>query len=244
MCIGTISLLILAITIMITFIKWNTPVVTQYFGKEVIMLLIGIGACCVLIFIVVAPPSITVCVFQRVGMWLCFSFTFGALFIQTVDVTSKYIHYKLSHSAKRPRFSGPKYQIMFTMGVVFGQLILVVIGLGIDPPVVKRISFIQQAGDAPEIFEICRQPHTAILVLSFTYISSIIFASAILSWIIRKIWSMYMFTSFTLMVVWVLFQTVYFSAKIEFQTGILAIGIALSYYCIYVRHLIISQITV
>ena len=50
--------------------------------------------------------------------------------------------------------------IMFTMAIVF---VLVVIGLGVDPPIVKTdpdviiISFILQAVDAPEIVEICTQ---------------------------------------------------------------------------------------
>ena len=215
MCISTIILLILAIVTVIFFIK------RRYFDVFDKMLLIGIGTHCVLIFVVVAPPSITVCVFQRVGVWLCFSFIFGVLLVTTVHMTRLRLN-------RHDPFSDPKYQIMFTMGIVFGQLIIVVIGLGVDPPVVTN--FIQQAGDAPEIFEICRQPHTAILVLSFMYVSCVIFASAILGWMIRKFKQIYPYviTSFTLMVVWVLFQIVYFSAKIEFQTGILAIDIVLS----------------
>ena len=37
-----------------------------------------------------------------------------------------------------------------------------------------------------------------------------------------------MFTSFTLMVVWVLFVSLYFSTEDEFQTGVLALGVVLS----------------
>ena len=238
-CIGTIAMLILAITTVIFIIKWNTRVVISLDREHMVMLLIGIGAHCVLIFIVVAPPSTTVCVFQRVGVWLCFSFMFGALLVKTIIVRVAQIKFSARGSAT---FSYPKYQIMFTIAIVFGQLILVVIGLGVDPPVVKRdpdvvtTNFIQQAGDAPEIVETCQQPHTAILVLSLTYISFIIFACVIFGLMVRKFQGNHkearyiyiMFTSCISMVVWVIFEPIYFSAEMEFQTGILAIGIALS----------------
>ena len=229
-CIGTIALIILTIITAIFVMKKNRLLDGLLGGAFVVMLLFGIGAHCVLIFIVVAPPSTTICVFQRVGVWLCFSFTFGTLLVKIVQMVP--LRFLATVTVT------PKYMIMRTMAIVFGQLILVVIGLGVDPPVVKRdpdviiTSFIQQAGEPPEIVEICRQPHTTILVLSLMYNSFIIFACAILVWVRRqfqkRIKVYFMLTSSTLMVIWVLFVPTYFSAEMEFQTGVLAIGIALS----------------
>ena len=122
---------------------------------------------------IISPPSTVVCVFQRIGVWLCFSLAFGALFVKIVRVARIFYWYK--SVAKRPTFIESKYQVMFTMAIVVVQLILVVIGLGVDPSVVKRdpdvvrTSYGQQTGNAPKIVETCQQPHIAIVVLSLAY---------------------------------------------------------------------------
>ena len=77
MCIASITLIILAVITVIFVMTWNTPVVKSSGREQMVMLLIGIGACCVLTYIVVAPPSTGVCVFQRIGVWLCFSLALG-----------------------------------------------------------------------------------------------------------------------------------------------------------------------
>ena len=238
MCIATIALIILAAIIVIFIINWQTPVVKSSDREQMIMLLVGIGICCVLTYVVIAPPSTTVCVFQRTGVWLCFSLSFGALLLKIVRIAK--IFYSIESSAKRPSFIGSKYQITFTMTIVLVQLILVVIGLVIDPPIVKRdpdvvsTSSGQQTGNAPEIVETCQQSHTAILILSLIYNSVIIAGCIILGWMTRRFPDNFneaeriMFTSFTLMVVWVLFVPLYLNTESELQMGVLALGIVLS----------------
>ena len=238
MCIATIALIILAAIIVIFIINWNTPVVKSLDREQMIMLLFGIGISFVLTYIIVAPPSTPVCVFQRIGVWLCFSLSFGALLLKIVRIAK--IFYSIESSAETPSFINSKYQITFTMTIVFVQLILVVIGLTIDPPIVKRdpdvvnTSSGQQTGNAPEIIETCRQSHTAILVLSLVYNSVIIAGCIILGWMTRRFPNNFneaeriMFTSFTLMVVWVLFVPLYINTKHELQMGVLALGIVLS----------------
>ena len=87
-------------------------------------------------------------------MWLCFSLASGALLIKIVCITR--IFYSIETSVNKPSFSNTKYQVMFTIAVVFGQLILVVIGLIIDPPIVRRdpnkvvTSSVQPIGNAPK----------------------------------------------------------------------------------------------
>ena len=238
MCIATIALLILAAIIVIFITNWNTPVVKSLDREQMIMLLFGIGISFVLTYIIVAPPSTPVCVFQRIGVWLCFSLSFGALLLKIVRIAK--IFYSIESSAKKPSFIDSKYQITFTMTIVFVQLILVVIGLIIDPPIVKRdpdvvnTSSGQQTGNAPEIVETCQQSHTAILVLSLVYNSVIIAGCIILGWMTRRFPNNFneaeriMFTSFTLVVVWMLFVPLYFNTKHELQMGVLALGIVLS----------------
>ena len=238
MCIASITLIILAVITVIFVMTWNTPVVKSSCREEMIMLLIGIGACCVLTYIVVAPPSTGVCVFQRIGVWLCFSLAFGALLVKIIRVAR--IFHSVKSSAKRPRFTDPMHQVIFTMAIVAGELLLVVIGLGVDPPVVERdpevvvTSSGQQTGEAPEIIETCQQPHTAILVLLLAYNFLIIVGCTILGLMTMGFPDNFneakhvMFTSFTLMVIWVLFMPLYFYTEEEIQSGVLALGIVLS----------------
>ena len=239
MCIASITLIILAVITVIFVMTWNTPVVKSSGREQMVMLLIGIGACCVLIYIIVGPPSTGVCVFQRIGVWLCFSLAFGALLVKIIRVAQ--IFYSIKSSvAKRPRFTSPIYQVIFTMVIVTGQLILVGIGLGIDPPVVERDPEVvltnsgQKTGEAPEIIETCQQPHTVIFVLLLAYNFLIIVGCTILGLMTMGFPDNFneakhvMFTSFTLMVIWVLFVPLYFYAEDEFQSAVLALGIVLS----------------
>ena len=68
MCIASITLIILAIITVIFVMTWNTPVVKSSGREEMVILLIGIKACCFLTYIIVGPPSTGVCVFQRIGV--------------------------------------------------------------------------------------------------------------------------------------------------------------------------------
>ena len=237
MCIASIALLTLAAITVLFIVTWKTPVVKSSGREQMVMLLIGIGTCCVLTFIIVAPPSTGVCVFQRIGIWFCFSLIFGALFVKIIRVGR--IFYSIKSSAKRPRFTDPVHQVIFTMAIVAGQLLLVVIGLGVDPPVVERDPEVVktsygQAGNAPEIVETCQQPHAALLILSLIYNAFIIVGCTILGLMTRRFPENFnearhvMFTSFTLIVVWVLFAPLVLYTEDEFQTGVLALGIVLT----------------
>ena len=179
--------------------------------EQMVRLLIGIGACCVLTYIVVAPPSTGVCVFQRIGVWLCFSLAFGALLVKIIRFAR--IFYSIKSSTKRPQFTDPIHQVVFTIFIVSFQSVLVTIGLIVDHPVVERdpevvtTSSGQQTGEAPEIIETCQQPHTAILVLLLAYNSLIIVGCTILGLMTMGFPENFneakhvMFTSFTLMVI-------------------------------------------
>ena len=237
MCIASIALIILATITVIFVVYWQSPVVKSSGREQMIMLLVGIGICCILTFVVVAPPSTAVCVFQRIDVWFWFSLAFGALLVKIIRVAR--IFYSIKSSVKRPPLTDPIHQVIFTIVIVSFQLLLVLIGLIVDHPVVKRdpdvvITSLEQTGNAPEIIETCQQPHTAILVLSLIYNSSLIIGCTILGLMTIGFPENFneakhvMFTSFTLMVVWVLFIPVYLYTEDEFRPGVIALGIILS----------------
>ena len=97
----------------------------------------------------------------------------------------------------------------------------------IDHPVVKRnpevvTTSFGQTGNAPEIIKTCVQSHTAIMVLSLIYNSTLIIGCTILGLMTNGFPENFngakhvMFPSFTLMVVWVLFIPVYLYTEDEF----------------------------
>ena len=237
MCLASIVLTILIIIIIIFAFNWKTPVVKSSDREQMVMLLLGIGICCILTFVIVAPPSITVCVFQRIYVWFWFSLAFGALLVKIIRIAR--IFYSIKSSAERPSFTEPIYQAIFTVAIVSFQLILVLIGLVIDHLVVKRdpevvTTSFGQTGNSPEIIETCEQSPTAILVLSLVYNSALIIGCTILGFMTNGFPENFneakhvMFASFTLMVVWVLFIPVYLYTEDEFRLGVLALCIILS----------------
>ena len=235
-CIAIIALIILAVITVIFVINWRTPVVKSSGREQVVMLLIGIAACYFLTFVIISPPSTVACTFQRIGVWLCITLAFGALFVKILRVAR--IFYWHKSVAKKPSFTEPKYQVIFTMVIVAGQLILVAIGLAIDPPIAKRnpevvkTSF-TQTGNTPEIIKTCQQSHATILIMSLIYNSFIIIGCTILGWMTRRLPENFnearhvMFTSFIVMVIWVLLMPLYLSTRKELQAGILTLGIIL-----------------
>ena len=237
MCFASILLIILTVIIVIFAFNWKTPVVKSSDREQMVMLLVGIGICCILTFVIVAPPSTAVCVFQRVYVWFWFSLAFGALLVKIIRVAR--IFYSIKSSAERPSFTQPIYQAIFTIAIVSFQLLLVLIGLIIDHPVVKRdpevvTTSFGQTGNAPEIIETCEPSHTAIMVLSLIYNSALIIGCTILGLRTNGFPENFneakhvMFASFTLMVVWVLFIPVYLYTEDEFRPGVLALSIILS----------------
>ena len=100
MCIASIALIILTVIIVIFAINWNTPVVKSSGREQMLMLFVGIGICCILTFIILAPPSTAVCVFQRIDVWFWFSLAFGALLVKIIRVAR--IFYSIKSSVKRP----------------------------------------------------------------------------------------------------------------------------------------------
>ena len=225
MCFASIVLITLTVIIVIFAFNWKTPVVKSLDREQMVMLLVGIGICCILTFVIVAPPSTAVCVFQRMSVWFWFSLAFGALLVKIIRVAR--IFYSIKSSVERPSLTEPTYQAIFTIAIVSFQLILVLIGLIIDHPVVKRdpevvTTSFGQTGNAPEIIETCVQSHTAIMVLSLIYNSALIIGCTIFGFMTNGFPENFneakhvMFASFTLMVVWVLFIPVYLYTEDEF----------------------------
>ena len=208
MSIATIALIILAIIVIIFAINWKTPVVKSSDREQTVLMLIGCAMCFSQTYVVVAPPSNATCPFQRITGQLYFPLVFGALLVKIIRITR--IFYSIEHSTKKPSFSDAKYQVMFTMAIVFVHSIILVIGLIMDPPIVERNPNDHgsvELCNAPEVFKICQQYNSAIETLLGVYGFAILVGCVILSWLTRKFpenfneASHVLFTSFTATIV-------------------------------------------
>ncbi|CAI8024432.1 Metabotropic glutamate receptor 5, partial [Geodia barretti] len=120
--IACIGVLCVAATAVIFGVYWKTPVIKSSGREQMILLLIGICCSFILPFFYVAPPSIPICLVNRLGIWFCYSLMFAALAVKAQRVArifygvKRNIHYK-------PRFATPIYQVIFTLIIVAIQMI-------------------------------------------------------------------------------------------------------------------------
>ena len=178
-CVAVLGLIAVVATSIVYFMFWKTPVVKSSGREQMITLLIGIGLCFVLAFVYVSPPAPGVCAVQRVGFWFCYALIFGALLVKIIRVTRIFFN---QTATTRVRFTEPYYQIIFTVFIVLGQVVILIIGLVVVHPDVERNlrSNREDQDDFPEIVVSCVNEHIAILVLCAVYESLLIVLSTIL----------------------------------------------------------------
>ncbi|CAI8045385.1 Metabotropic glutamate receptor 3 [Geodia barretti] len=135
--IACIGVLCVAATAVIFGVYWKTPVIKSSSREQMILLLIGVSCSFILPFFYVAPPSIPICLVNRLGIWFCYSLMFAALAVKAQRVArifygvKRNIHYK-------PRFATPIYQVIFTLIIVAIQMIPIIISVAIVHPDVLR----------------------------------------------------------------------------------------------------------
>ena len=82
MLMGILGLLSVTVTGIIFGIYYKTPVIKSSSREQMILLLIAIGLSFASVVIYVAPPTLGVCIVQRVAIWFCFSLMFGTIMIK------------------------------------------------------------------------------------------------------------------------------------------------------------------
>ena len=235
-CVGLISVVATAV---VFGIFWKTPIVKSSSREQMILLLIGIACSFCLSFFYVAPPSIPVCLINRLGIWFCYSLMFGALTIKAQRVT------RIFYGIKRdlhytPRFASPFFQVSFTLIIVAVQMALIVISLVLFHPDVQRTIRFDQNSDGrlglPEVVITCRQENTAVIILSLLYETAIITVATILGLFSFKFPENFneakyiSFCTFSLLVVWIGLIPTYFTTqdRQEIQNAVISLFIIMS----------------
>ena len=233
------GLLCVIITAIIFGRYWKTPIVKSSSREQMVLLLTGISCSFVLPFFYVAPPSIPICLVNRLGIWFCYSLMFGALVIKAQRVA------RIFYGVKRnlhytPRFSSPIYQVIFTMVIVAIQMVVVIFSLAFVHPDIQRVLRYDRDDEGnfglPEVVVVCRKENTATIAISLFYETFVIVIATILGIFSFKFPKNFneakyiSFCTFSLLVVWLGLVPAYFTteSRPEIQNAVISIFIFLS----------------
>lgn len=235
---GCLGLVCVAVTAIIFGCFWKTPIVKSSGREQMMLLLVGIACSFFLGFFYLAPPSIPICIIQRLGLWFCYSLMFGALTIKVQRVARIFygIKRKVTYT---PRFVTPGYLVTFTLIIVAIQMCLIIVSVAfISRPTVKRtIRYNDDRLGLPEgVIITCTEEHIAITVLSLLYESALIGIATVLGVLSFKYPENFneakyiSFCTFALLIVWLGLIPTYFAtqSRQEFRNAAISFFVILS----------------
>ena len=210
-----------------------------------VLLLIGIFCSFLLTFFYLAPPSILICLLQRLGLWICYSLMFGAFSVKVIRVARIFYGVKRKITY-RPWLLASGYQIAFTTAIVAGQMIVVIISLIITHPDADRKVRLDQDSerqlDLPEVVVTCAGEHVAMIVLSLLYESVLIIVATVVGVLSCKFPANFneakyiSFCTFALLIVWMGLIPAYFvtQSQQEVQDAVISIFVSFSAFAVLV----------
>ena len=214
--------------------RWNTPIIKSSGREQMTVLLVGITLCFLWTFLFVAKPSIAICFFQRLGLWLCFSFILGALLVKLIRIARIFLR---SPSSPRPKFTGPIYQILFTFAVVAFQMLLLLISFSVAPPKTTTTTP-HDSHNFPTSIITCSPPHTAPLVFLILYDTVLVLACNVLAILTIRFPNNFnearyvSFSTFAVGLIWVSFLLTYATTERILQTAAISFALNLSAFAV------------
>ena len=209
---------------------WNTPVVKSSGREQMVLLLIGIAFSFILPFIYLSPPVLGVCVVQNLGLWLALSLMFGALLIKIIRVARIFFNKTtLTHL----RFTKFYYQILFTLLLVLGQMVIVAAAIAYQVPSIQRVVQLNSENPflLPKVVVTCGNIPLAFAITSIVYESVILAVSTILGVLSFKYPANFneakyvSFCAFAVFWIWLTFIIMYFGIQPvpEFHNAIVSV---------------------
>ena len=240
---GSLGLVLVIVTAIIFSYFWKTAVVKSSGREQMILLLIGITCSYLLAFFYLAPPSIPICLIQRLGIWFCYSLMFSALLVKVQRVARIFYSVKLKE-IQTPRFVSPVWYVIFTLVLVVIQQCLIICSLCFNHPTVDRtIRFDSDNNHAlPELISTCKEEHIAVIVLSILYETTLIGIATALGAYSFKYPENFneakyiSFCTFALLIVWIGLIPTYFTTKSrqEYQNAAISFFLILSAYAVHI----------
>lgn len=97
------------------FIRYNKTPVIMASGRELCyVLLCGIFSCYAMSFVILAKPTVETCAIMRIGLGLCLSICYSAIFTKTNRISR--IFNRGVKSIKRPVYTSPLSQVAIALG--------------------------------------------------------------------------------------------------------------------------------
>lgn len=97
------------------FIRYNKTPVIMASGRELCYVLLGgILSCYAMSFVILARPTVETCAIMRIGLGLCLSICYSAIFTKTNRISR--IFNRGVKSIKRPVYTSPISQVAIALG--------------------------------------------------------------------------------------------------------------------------------
>ena len=239
MIIAVIGLIAVVFTSIVFGIQWTTPVVKSSGREQMIILLVGISLSYISAFFYVSPPLPTICGFQRWTFWTSFSIMFGALLVKVIRVARIFLQNK---SLKKPRFTEPHYQVLFTAAIVAVQWIILIISTSVNQPeVLREVRIDANMPNAfPTLVITCLREHIGFLTVSVAYQSLLICLCTILGALSFKYPENFneakyiALCSMSILVIWIAFIITFFATQDtqELQNITISLAVVMSGYAV------------
>ena len=231
--IAAIGLLGSATVFVVLICYWKTVIIKSSSREQMVFLLVGIVCCFATTVAYVSKPSIPVCTFQRAGLWVCFSIILGSLLIKLIRIARIFLRRQFSAQLK---CMGSAWQILFTLIVIAGQVVLVIISLAVVPPYVSRNIQLnsQNSLDFPIVVTTCTPPHTAMLIILAVYDTIILLVCNALAITTIRFpdnfnESKYVsFSTFSIGLIWLAFIPTFFSTRNVARTAVISFALNMS----------------
>lgn len=232
--IGLISVVFVSVAL---GLYWNTPIIKSSGREQMILLLVGIALTFLTTFFFVSKPSTFVCFFQRASLWFCISFILASLLVKLIRISRIFL--RRESTASRPKFTEPRYQILFTLLIVSIQFIIVLISMIVVYPLASEEQVDSNMAGGPPIIQItCDSPHLAPLIILALYHTALIIFCNILAVVSIRFpgnfnESKYVaFSTFSIGLIWLAFTQTYIATSNEDRTAVVSFALNLSCFAV------------
>ncbi|XP_017772969.1 PREDICTED: metabotropic glutamate receptor 7 isoform X2 [Nicrophorus vespilloides] len=209
------------------FIRYNRTPVIMASGRELCyVLLFGICSCYSMSFVILAEPTVETCAIMRIGLGLCLSICYSAIFTKTNRISR--IFNRGVKSIKRPVYTSPISQVAISLGIVSIQLVGSIIWLVIDRPDIREIY------PYPLTAVLTCRVSTYSLILSLGYNMILILLCTWYAFKTRKIPENFNeakyigFTMYSTCIVWLAFLPIYFGTNNDYKIQIVSVCMCLN----------------
>ncbi|XP_059488635.1 metabotropic glutamate receptor 8-like isoform X2 [Neocloeon triangulifer] len=207
------------IFVLLVFIRYNKTPIIMASGRELCyVLLIGIFACYLMTFAILARPTQLSCTILRVGLGVCLTVCYSAIITKTNRISR--IFNRGIRSIQRPSCTSPSSQVIICLGIVSVQLLGAIGWLIYEKPDVKEVY------PYPLTAVLTCGVSTFSLMMSLVYNMFLILLCTLYAFKTRKIPENFNeakyigFTMYSTCIVWLAFVPIYFGTNNDYKVQI------------------------